>query len=511
MQNLLLGIDIGGTSIKAGLFDIRGNLLGSSQIENSIISLKPGWAELSPTFIWKIIPGLIGECCNSAGTNTTEINSLGFSTTCPTVVPLDKNGNPLRNIIMNFDLRSNRQVDETLKKIKEEKIMSITGNKLLSGAISVSSILWIKENEPEIYGKTYYFGHVTSYLIYKLTGRMVLDYTQASFSGFFRINGDFTWDQDLLDIYGVDIKKLPELLPPDRTAGTLTEKAAQITGLKKGTVVAASAADTVCSALGIGLSESNKVFISSGTSEIVSGCLSEPGFDYRFLNRFYIDHLWIFHGAISTSGAAINWLKNIFEGENNIGRDDFYESIIRLAKGSATGSNKLIFLPYLQGERSPLWDSSAKGVLMGLTLNTEKKDIIRAVFESIGFALKQNIKIAEKLLKKEFKEVLITGGGGKNRFWLQIKSNIIGKALLVQNFGETAMLGAAMLGGISGNIYDNYTDAIEKAAKTDYFIIRPEIGEYEKYQKLSRIYDSLYKTLKHEFKELDKIGLDANC
>lgn len=508
MKEYLLGIDIGGTNIKAGVFSKKGNLLGMSRVYNKIITSRPGWAELPPVYIWDNLPKLINSCCVEASISPERITGVGFSITCPTVLPLDKDGNPLRNAIMNFDQRSYKQVNNVLEKISEDEIFNITGNKVLSGAISISSILWIKENEPEVFEKTYCFGHITTYIIYKLTGKMVLDFTQASFSGFFRTKDNFAWDSNLLNIYGLNESKLPKLLPPTQMAGTITEEAARKTKLSGDTVVASGAADTVCSALGIGLFESNKIFVSSGTSEIVTGCLKEPKFDKRFLNRFYVDNLWIFHGAISTSGAAIKWLKSIIDYGNNIDSKKFYNFMTNMARKSQVGSSKLLFLPYLQGERSPWWNSSARGVFFGLSMNTKVKDICKSVLEGIGFALKQNIEIAEKLLEIDTKEILVTGGGSRNIFWLQIKSDIIGKTLRVQNFSETAMLGAAMLGGICSNVYDNYLDAIECAAKTDYFEIKPDLGNYKKYSRLGNIYKSLYHSLKLEYKKLEEISLD---
>jgi len=508
MEKYLLGIDIGGISIKAGVFNKNGDLLGSSKIDNRIITPKPGRAELSPKYIWNSLPGLINDSCRNADISIGKIISIGFSITCPTVVPLDGDGNPLRNAIMNFDQRSCRQVDNILDKISEDEIFDITGNRILSGAISISSILWIKENEPEIFEKTYCFGHITTYIIYKLTGRMVLDFNQASFSGFFRTRDTFTWDSELLDIYGLDENRLPEILLPTQMAGTLTEEASIKTKLARDTIVASGSADTVCSALGMGLFESDKIFISSGTSEIVTGCLKKPEFERRFLNRFYIENLWIFHGPVSTSGAAIMWLKKILDYNNDISGEKFYNFSTNMAKKSQIGSNKLIFLPYLQGERSPWWNSNARGVFFGLSISTEVKDICRSVFEGIGFALKQNIEIAEKLLKISARKVFFTGGGSKNIFWLQIKSDITGKVLCVQNFNETAMLGAAMLGGICSNVYDNYLDAIDCAAKKDYFEIKPDLENFKKYSKFSNIYDSLYQSLKHEYKKLGEVNLN---
>ena len=507
MQKFIFGLDVGGINIKAGIFTKNGILLGMSRVKNQILTPKPDRAEISPEYSWENLPFLIKDSCNKAGINPEDISTVGICSTCPTLVPLDCNGNPLRNAIMNFDQRSYNLVSKLQNKINMDEIFEITGNRILSGAISVSSILWIKENEPQIYEKTFCFGHITTYLIYKLTGKFILDYNQASFTGLFNTKNNFSWNSLLIKKYGLEKDKLPALSPPTQAVGTLTKKAASITKLREDVLVAPGSADTVCSALGIGLIESKKIFISSGTSEIVSACLDKPEFDNRFLNRFYIDNLWIFHAATSTSGAAIKWLKSIIDYNKNIIDEEFFNLMVNLAKKSEIGSNKLIFLPYLQGERSPWWDSSARGVFFGLSLSTTISDICMSIFESIGFALKQNIRIAEGLLGKETDEIFFTGGGSKNSFWLQIKSDIIGKKLKVVDFNETAMLGAAILGGICGGIFKDHLDAINNTKQKRYFKIKPNLVNYRKYEKISKIFDSLYKSIKHEFKELNEIKL----
>jgi xylulokinase len=507
MQKFLFGLDIGGINIKAGIFTKNGVLLGISKVKNQIVIPKPDWAEIPAEHSWENLPFLVKDSCRNADINPEDISTVGICSTCPTLVPLDSNGNPLRNAIMNFDQRSYNLVSKLQSNINMDEIFEITGNRILSGAISVSSILWIKENEPQIYEKTYCFGNITTYLIYKLTGRFILDYNQASFTGLFNTKNNFSWNSEIIQKYGLERDKLPELSPPTRAAGAVTREASGITQLKEDVLVAPGSADTVCSALGIGLVESTKIFISSGTSEIVSACLNKPIFDNRFLSRFYIDNLWIFHAATSTSGAAIKWLKSIIDYNNNIIDEEFFNLMVSLAKKSKIGSNKLLFLPYLQGERSPWWDSSARGVFFGLSMGTTISDICMSTFESIGFALKQNIRIAEELIGEETDEIFFTGGGSKNSFWIQVKSDITGKTLNVVDFNETAMLGAAILGGICGGIFKDHLDAINNIRQKGFFKIKPNLANYRKYGKLSNIFDSLYGSLKTEFKVLNELKL----
>ena len=501
MGQYLLGIDIGGTGIKAGLFHAGGEMLAMARRDMEILTPASGYAELSPLKIWEDIVSLIDECSREAGVGKNKISSIACSSTCPAVAALDKNGIPLRDVIMNFDCRSKAQVEEVLERAGPDKIFAATGNRLLAGAVSASSIMWIRDNEPDIYRKIFCFGHLTTYIMHRLTGRFVLDNTQASFTGFFRTREMSGWDVELLDIYGIDSEKLPLLLQPWEPAGNISGRAAADTGLKKNTAVAAGAADTVCSALGIGITGPGEVFISSGTSEILSGVLEEPDFEKRFLNRTYIGGKWIYHAPTSTSGAALNWLKRAFSPEDmEIG--DFYDHISRLSAGSPAGSGGLFFLPYLQGERSPWWDSDARGVFAGITLGTSRADMFRSVLESIGFALKQNLDIAEKHAGTDYREVLLTGGGSKNRIWSQIKSDITGRVLKIPGFRETAIRGAAMLGGICSGIYRDAEDAVKRNKKDVFTVIEPDMKKHRDYCRLAENFQSLYQALIPEFKKL---------
>ena len=501
MDGYLLGIDIGGTGIKAGLFDQQGNLLHIGRRDNRILSKIPGFAEFSPFSIWENIISLIDECSIEAGVNKDAIASLGLSSTCPAVTALDKNGNPLRNVIMNFDSRSGRQVDEIHKRVDPEHIFSVTGNRLLSGAISASSILWIKENEPDIYRNTFYFGHITTYIIHRFTGRFVLDHTQASFTGLFRTCSDLDWDGELIDEYGIDRSKLPVLLSPEKAAGNISGKAASETGLGRGTCISAGAADTVCSALGAGITRPGEVFVTSGTSEILSGVLETPDFERRFMNRTYLDSRWIYHAPTSTSGAALTWLKRVFF-DSDMGMDEFYRHILKNASASEIGSSGLYFLPYLQGERSPWWDSDARGVFAGLSLGTSAGDILRSVLEGIAYALKQNLDIAEENSGIEYKELLFTGGGNRNELWLNIKSDVTGKVLKVLEFEETAILGTALLGGVCAGIYRDILEASGKTGNKRFRTVSPDVNRHKQYCRYARRFKELYLALKPQFKRM---------
>jgi xylulokinase len=229
--------------------------------------------------------------------------------------------------------------------------------------------------------------------------------------------------------------------------------------------------------------------------------MEAPDFERRFINRTYLNGRWIFHAPTSTSGAALTWLKRVFF-DDGMEMDEFYRQISKRASRSQAGSGGLYFLPYLQGERSPWWDSDARGVFAGLSLGTSSGDIIRSVLEGIAYALKQNLDIAEENAGTEYKELLFTGGGSRNDLWLDIKSHVTGKVLKVMEFDETAILGAALLGGVCAGIYRDSVEAASKTGNKSFRYVKPDMGHHQQYCRYSSRFKSLYLALKPEFKKM---------
>jgi len=492
-KEYLLGIDVGTTGIKVGIFSKKGQLESFTAIPHMILHPKSNYCEVSLTVQWNKLLQCLSTALQKAQVSPEQIKCLGITTLCPVFIALDDKGEPLHNGIAYSDRRSVTQAKQIYEIISRGDFFDITGNRAAPGVCSLSSMLWIKKNKPEIFGKANIFGHIGTFFLHKLTGNFAIDWTNASFTGIYNTKKNI-WSKELCALFGIPIEKLPVIKEPTAIVGRITEKASKQTGLKEGMPVVAGAADSSCSALALGVTEDNQIFQTSGGSEVTTICSDTPRFDNRFSNRSHvIPGKWLFHGAMVSSGTSIRWVHdNIFYPENKYRK-------IREKDISSPGANGTIFLPYLSGERTPKWDPYAKGVFWGLSLENTRSDMIRAVLEGVAYGMREIMEIVEKDLHIQVDEIGIVGGGAKNELWNQIKADIIQKRIVKYQFHETALLGAALLGGIGVNIFNHYQDAVESVA--DLFSIKkiyiPNPKKFsEHYHRNYEIYQSLYEAIK---------------
>jgi xylulokinase len=512
MKEVLLGIDIGGGGIKVGSFDLEGNLIGlvSEPLDN--IFPHPGWAE-SETRHWL---ERLSACMKNllSALDGHSITGIGFSNMCPSLVAMDAEGNPLRPAILYLDTRSFREAAFIQEKAPLEWFLEESGNRVAPGTISGTTMRWIKDNEPEVYDSAAIFGHANTFLAMALTGNAGMDYSNASLTGLFDQGRKRSWSPALCEVYGVDIKKLPKLIQSHEMVGRLNDRGAQILGLSKGIPVAMGGADSACSALAAGVVEDGEVFETMGTSDVLAICMERPTFDARFLNRCHtFPSRWLAMGAMVAVGAAFRWARDTLgEEEKNVARLcglDAYDLLCREAAISQPGSNGVVFLPYMSGERSPIWDPHAKGVFFGLSLSTTKNDLIRAVLEGGSYGLRQNLEAAEDLLGRKLSSIAVVGKGARNPFLASLRSEITGVEIVALSFYETATLGAAMLGGVASGAYKDCQEAVKRAAQKNGKAHRPSGEDKVIYDATYSIYKSLYPALKDSFKELRDITLMA--
>ncbi|RLC37417.1 MAG: sugar kinase [Candidatus Nealsonbacteria bacterium] len=498
----LLGIDIGTTKIKVGIFSLKGTLKSFATMSLEILQPKSNYSEVALTTQWGKLLQCLSIALKEAQVSPKKIKSIGISTLCPVFVALDAEGEPLRAGIIYSDQRSIKQ-KKINKTFPEKEFFNITGNRINPAVCSFSNMLWIKDNEPGIFNKTSIFGHIDTYLIYKLTGKFAIDWTNASFTGIYDIKKNI-WSKELCALFGISLKKLPAIFAPITVVGGITQKISKLTGLEEGTPVIAGAADTACSALALGVTNNGQIFQTSGGSEVTSICSGIPRFDNRFANRNHIVlGKWLFHGAMSTGGTSLKWINEIFyPGLKETYR---YRKMDKEARISSPGANGVIFLPYLSGERTPKWDPHTRGIFWGLTLKNNRSDMIRSVLEGVAYGMREIIEIIEGSLEIKVNEIGIVGGGAKNDLWNQIKADITQKKILRYKFHETALLGAALLGGIGVNIFSNYKEAITKVVP----LLKIEKSYYPNseiffryYSRNFRIYKSLYVALKNINQEL---------
>lgn len=503
MKKYLLGIDIGTTGCKSTVYDFEGKKIAGDYREYFLKYPQPGWAEIDADTWWEAVVETI-RGVSSKGIDLSEIQGIGISCT-NSIMPVDREGNPLRRAIMQIDQRTGKEIDWLKGNIGEEQIFKVTGNRIAPGTFSAPVILWIKENEPEIYNRTFKFLVPTGYIVQKLTGNFTIDPSRASTTMLFDITKQ-EWDPDLTREMGVTIDKLPEIIPSYEIAGSVTEEASMITGLKSGTPVVTGCMDTVAAALGSGTVKNGDVFSILGTVGRLGICIDKPEFDNRFVNCCHgVPGTWLSMAAINGTGSSYRWFRDNFgqlesilaneTGENS------YEILNREAKKSPAGSRGVIYLPYLAAERSPIWDSDVCAAFIGLNISHKRADVIRSVLEGISYAFRHNLDIFKEQLGINIEDVIISGGGARSELWRQILADIMNVNLLLLGNKESETLGAAFLAGKGLGVYDDFnrlTPVIEDK-KT------PSTEQTKVYEEIYEVYRDLYLNLKDSFNRLGQI------
>lgn len=490
-DHYVLGMDCGTTNIKAVIVDETGKIIAEASRPSTIILDASGNQEQDPNDWWRIAVEIFHSLGVQVGTDVLgRIRGISISSHTVTMLPVDRQGQAIRNAITYQDRRSVGELQYILEKVGRDRFVEIVGGQP-SAAFLPSKILWYKNNEPENFVKTAWFLQANSYINYRLTGEMVTDLDQASRSQCFDMN-QMCWSEEIGNVIGVDLSGcLPRVCPVDEIIGRVTDGAARETGLKSGTLVIAGCSDAMASVYAMGLSKLGEVGESSGTSSLVfAGSTCKSSMTVPVVTRpCSIKGIpWIFDAPITTTGAAIQWYIHTFA--ENEKRDcekserDIYELLNQQTLNVRPGSNGVMFFPYLLGERAPLWDDYVRAMFIGLDASTEKTDLVRAVFEGTAYALRH---VVETLRQSGATcDVLkVCGGGSKSRVWSMIKASMLHcpVEVLSDNSGNVPMGDAILVGNKLGIFKD-----LEETAKNILHVketIEP-IREWE------RIYDAMF-------------------
>ena len=517
MESYLLGWDIGTSNIKAVLLSEGGLLRGNAAVPQEIRSPEPGYAELDPEEIWTKLLRVTDLLLEQTGVLSRTISAVGVSSLCPGLILLDRNMEPLHPAVIVLDRRSCTEAEELNRLPAGDAIREAGKNRIAAGANSLPWLLWFRRNRPEIWERMAVFGFLTSWLGYRLTGKFGLDYSGASFTGLFETGGQRIWRKDLALETGIDPAVLPDLMPSGAELGRLKNRDLLGRGFSQGTIVAAGGADTACSALTLGVFDRGDRFLSLGTSGVLCGATDAPVFDDRCMNRCHVAGSgWLMNGAMSNTGLSVRWLQSILKGENNPGEDAENHRLKdltapgfsdRLLEGTSPGAGGLVFLPYLTGERTPVWDMTARGAFFGLHAGTTGGDLLRAVLESAGFGLRQILEIIEPLTGVS-EQLTVIGGGSVNHLWLQILAEITGKRMVQRECPEAAAAGAALLAGLAAGVYRNEREASRVIGKKTVREAVPEDPGNPVYEKNFAVYRELYPALRplfHSFSRTHRV------
>lgn len=486
----ILVLNMGMKSIRSIIFDEEGNKLASAAVP-IVTSLTGETVTQSPMEWWEKACEVIRETVADAGNVLIDYLTVTSSSSC--LVCIDKNGDALLPCMMVSDKRARAESDSILEmpafaEVKEKSGLGMDASLLIPKA------LWTRNHEREVYERTVKFLAPNDYLIMKFTGRYVTDYMNAHKWHYDIESGRYPFE--LLKEVGISVDLLPEVVNPGDSVGKVSKKAAEETGLTTETEVIASTYDAICSFVGSGASEEGEASDVSGTVTVfraVSRKKRAVTADKIQQIPYYEGGIHIIGGSNNLGGGLIEWVKQCYYQNEMLP----YELMEKDVSEASLGAGGVVFLPYLLGERAPIWDSSARGVFFGLERMHTRKEMTRAVFESTGFIDLDMIRAIEETGLK-INKIRLSGGLARLNLISQIKADITGREIEVLSEFETTATGAAMMALYGQGIYSSLQEAAEKFVKVR-MIIRPDMKNYEKYQELYQLYKETYSTLKPLF------------
>ncbi|MHC4249350.1 MAG: xylulokinase, partial [Planctomycetota bacterium] len=495
MPELLAGIDVGTSGVKAGVFTAEGGLLGLGRASHEVRSPHPGWAETDPADWWRGVVAALVAACGEGGLSASDVRAVGLSGVYPSVAPLDSDGNALAPSILYCDGRSLAQVEAIAKEFGREEYETLTGNRLVPGTCAATSMRWLRDERPDVYARAAVLASANTYVVAKLIGvdkGFVTDPTNSALSGVAAIADPWEWSDALSRRVGVDGARLPRIALPHEVVGTVSAAAARETGLREGTPVVPGCGDAAAATFGAG----GRAGRAGGPAVYVAGstdCLNVPApappVGTGWVNCAWVERgVWMGTGTITSSGVSVEWFAREVLG----GGDDAMRRMAELAASSPPGANGLLYAPYLQGERTPLWDPLARGAFVGLTSATTRADLARAVFEGPAFALRQVAARLDEVAGCHVEEMRAVGGPTRNALWNRIKADVLGRPLRVLRFQETGVLGAALMAGVGSGVFASLGEAASVTDSLEADEVAPDPAKAGVYDELFALYEEIH-------------------
>lgn len=490
MDQLLLGIDIGTSACKVALFEPSGKVLAQSNQGYPIYYPNPGWVEQNPEEWWAAICKGIREIIETAQIRPEQIAGVGIDGQSWSCIPVDRDGKCLHNTPIWMDIRARDIAGRVTQEIGFDRIFGVSGNGF-EPAYTTPKMIWFKEQRPDIYKKTDKFLQSNSYIGMKLTGVVSQEVCQGYGLHFFDIN-TLRYDAELAKDMGLSVEKVPPLYACHEVIGTVNARAAAQTGLAVGTRVVAGGLDAACGTLGAGVYLPGQTQEQGGQAGGMSICVDRATPHPKLiLGPHVVPGLWLLQGGTVGGGGVLRWFRQ------ELGAGDSFDDLTALAEKIPAGSDGVIFLPYMSGERSPIWDPDAKGVFYGLGFDKTRGHMVRAALEGVAFALQHNLATAAET-GVQVEELVAMGGAANSRLWTQIKADVTGKTIQVPTSDTATTLGAAILAGVGVGVYDNFAQAVKET-----IVItrehKPDMEKHRFYQKSMELYLELYEDLKGTF------------
>jgi xylulokinase len=508
MEKFILAHDLGTSGNKAALFSLDGKLGASCLHEYPTQYPGQNQVEQNPDDFWKAVCLSTRKLLEEARVSAADIAAVCFSGQMMGCLLVDEEGKPLRPMIIWADTRAGVQEAEMEKRIGMQYVYRTTGHRI-SASYSAAKLLWVRDNEYEVYRRAHKMLHAKDYIIYKLTGKFVTDYSDASGTNLFDLVNKI-WDKNILDTLGISPDLLPEPHPSTDNAGGITPEAARETGLLEGTPVIIGGGDGSCACVGAGVVSEGSAYNVLGSSSWISLASGAPVYDpdLRTFTWVHLDpSLYTPCGTMQAAGYSYTGYKHTLCRDELSAAAKTGENPYRLiddgVSGAVPGAGGLLYLPYLLGERSPRWNHEARGAFVGLSITTSKGDISRAVLEGVGFNLKIILGILEQgvAAKDSIGKIIMIGGGAKGSVWLQTLADIWQKPLVVPAYTEEATsLGAAVCGGVGIGAFKDFS--VIRQFNAPVKIITPNAALASLYEELFGIFNQTYDSLIDTYHQL---------
>lgn len=492
----LLGLDIGTSGTKTVLFDETGRAVAEAAAAYPPSQPKNGWAEQDPLHWWEAVKKTVAAVVKDSSVPKEQIVGIGLSGQMHGLVMLNDVGEVLRPAILWCDGRTALQCREMERILGRERLIDITGNPAMEG-FTAAKILWVRENEPELYEACRHILLPKDYIRYRLCGTFAIDASDASGTQLLDVSKR-EWSDEACRAFGMDMTLLPKVLESPDVSGYVKADVAAELGLCAGIPVAAGGGDNACAALGTGVCREGRAFTTVGTSGVIvvhtdKPIIDRPGRYHTFCAA--VPGAWHMLGTTQAAGGSLNWFRNQLASEYS------YKELDVLCEQVGIGADNLLFLPFLMGERNPLLGIRARGVFFGLSAIHQKPHMARAVMEGVAYSLFDLLQVLQER-GADCSDMTLCGGGAKSPFWSRMFADVYGSDVKTGASGESACLGAAILGGCAAGVYPSPEAGCDATVRTGKRYAA-NAGNHKTYMKFYDIYRDLYPKLRPSFEALN--------
>lgn len=469
MTQLVATIDAGTSGVRSVLFKTDGTVVSMAYEEFTSYYPNPSWVEQDAAAWWAAAGKTMERSLKEAHATANDITSISATNQRETIVPVDKCGNPLRRAIVWQDRRTVPQCDWIRSQVLRDEVYSITGL-TIDPYFSAPKILWIKEKEPATFKAASKFLLVHDFIVCKLTGRTITDFSNASRTMLFDLKQS-SWSDKLLGKFGIPKEKLPDPVESGTRIGEVSAEAAKSIHLKQGTPVVAGGGDQQCAALGVGVVRPGSIKCTTGTGTFMLAYSDTPRLDPKkrvLCSRHVVPNAYVMEASMFTTGSALRWFRdNLGSEERSVAQKrgvDPYQVITEKASQIPPGSEGVVHLPHLAGAGAPYWNPNARGAFAGLALGHTREHLMRAILEGVCYDIRTNLEVMREL-GIAASEVRVTGGAARSEVWMQIQADVLGVPVIRTSMEEATALGAAILACKGIGVFSSVADAAEQMVR----------------------------------------------